>query len=117
MLLLIQERQGIVNFKEVKMMRFTKELVDELADKLLIGLSAEENQLVLEEFDAIDADMNLIHELADIKKVEPLTHPFMLEEVKLRADDEVLELKQEEVLQNAEVKNLTSVIVPKVVGE
>lgn len=98
-------------------MHFTKELVDELADRLLIGLSAEENKMVLEEFDEIDADMNLINEIADIEKVEPLTHPFCLEDVSLRSDDEVFELTQEEVLQNAEVKNLTSVIVPKVVGE
>ena len=36
---------------------FTKELVDSLADKLLIGLSEEENAMVLNEFDAIDANI------------------------------------------------------------
>ena len=33
------------------MSKFTKEMVDDYADKLLIGLTPEENQMVLEEFD------------------------------------------------------------------
>ena len=43
------------------MSKFTKELVDDLADKLLIGLSPEENAMVLNEFDAIDANIDLIN--------------------------------------------------------
>ena len=42
---------------------FTKELVDDLANKLLIGLSEEENAMVLNEFDAIDANIDLIKSL------------------------------------------------------
>ncbi|MCI8394677.1 MAG: Asp-tRNA(Asn)/Glu-tRNA(Gln) amidotransferase subunit GatC [Bacilli bacterium] len=99
------------------MEQFTKELVDDLANKLLIGLSEEENQMVLEEFDEIERNMNLILKIKDIEKVEPLTHPFTISEFTLRKDDEIEELSQEEVLQNAEQKNLTSVIVPKVVSE
>lgn len=98
-------------------MNFTKELIDDLANKLLIGLSEEENKMVLDEFEEIERNMNLINEIADICEIEPLTHPFPLDSVVLREDDEVSELSQEEVLQNAEDKNLTSIIVPKVVGE
>ena len=47
--------------------KFTKELVDDLADKLLIGLSDEENAMVLNEFDAIDANIDLINEIDGIK--------------------------------------------------
>ena len=39
--------------------KFTKEMVDDYADKLLIGLTKEENKMVLDEFDAIDANMKL----------------------------------------------------------
>jgi len=98
-------------------MNFTKELIDDLANKLLIGLSEEENKMVLDEFEEIERNMNLINEIADICKIEPLTHPFPLDSTILREDDEVSELSQEEVLQNAEDKNLTTIIVPKVVGE
>ena len=46
--------------------KFTKELVDDLADKLLIGLSSEENEMVLSEFDEIDANIDLINELIEL---------------------------------------------------
>ena len=36
------------------MSKFTKEMVDSYADKLLIGLSEEENKRVLDEFEEID---------------------------------------------------------------
>ena len=35
------------------MTKFTKEMVDSYADKLLIGLTDEENKMVLDEFDVI----------------------------------------------------------------
>ena len=47
--------------------KFTKELVDDLADKLLIGLSPEENEMVLSEFDEIDANIDLINEIESQK--------------------------------------------------
>jgi len=99
------------------MKQFTKELVDDLAAKLLIGLSEEENKMVLDEFDEIDRNMNLIREIADISKIEPMTHPFPLDSVVLRNDEEVAELSQEDVLKNAAEKNIAYVIVPKVVKE
>ena len=36
------------------MSKFTKELVDFYADRLLIGLTAEENKMVLEDFEEIE---------------------------------------------------------------
>ncbi|MCI8575437.1 MAG: Asp-tRNA(Asn)/Glu-tRNA(Gln) amidotransferase subunit GatC [Bacilli bacterium] len=101
------------------MSRFTKEMVNELADKLLFDLSEEENQMVLDEFEEIDRNMNKINKIADIEKVDVMTHPFEIEFSisDLREDDNIEELSQEDVLQNAGHKNLTSIIVPKVVGE
>ena len=45
-------------------MKFTKELVNSYADKLLIGLTEEENKMVLDEFETIDKDIqvNLPHQ-------------------------------------------------------
>lgn len=57
-------------------MVFTKEMVEEYADKLLIGLTEEENKLVLEEFSVIDKNISLINEIEDINKVVPMTHPI-----------------------------------------
>ena len=41
-------------------MKFTKEMVDNYADKLLIGLTEEENKMVLDEFEIIDKNIDLI---------------------------------------------------------
>ena len=95
---------------------FTKELVDDLADKLLIGLSAEENKMVLDEFEAIDANIDLINEIDGIKDAEPMTHCL---------DDFVYELREDEVEESADIEDLLSncdnengeeVVIPKVVG-
>ena len=42
--------------------KFTKEMVDDYADKLLIGLTDEENKMVLDEFAGIDKNIDLINE-------------------------------------------------------
>ena len=54
--------------------KFTKEMVDDYADKLLIGLTEEENQMVLDEFEIIDETINTINEIEGIENVEPMTH-------------------------------------------
>ena len=49
-------------------MKFTKETVDKLADLLMIGLTEEENKMVLDEFEIIDRDINKINEIEKISK-------------------------------------------------
>ena len=61
--------------------------------------------------------MKKIEKIENIQTILPMTHPFTLEDVVLRNDEDIEELTQEEVLSNAANKNLTSVIVPKVVSE
>ena len=56
------------------MSKFTKEMVNDYADKLLIGLTEEENQMVLDEFEIIDKNIDLINKIPGIEKVEPMTH-------------------------------------------
>ena len=48
------------------MKHFTKEMVDSYADKLLIGLTAEENKMVLDEFQEIDRNINIINEIPSL---------------------------------------------------
>ena len=43
---------------------------DKYADKLLIGLSEEENKQVLDEFDEIDRQIDLINEIDNIDDIE-----------------------------------------------
>ena len=50
-------------------MKFTKELVNSYADKLLIGLTEEENKMVLDEFETIDKDIQVINQIPNIADV------------------------------------------------
>ena len=98
------------------MKRFTKEMVDDYADKLLIGLTDMENKQVLDEFEEIDRDIDLINQIDSISLVEPMTHALDDFKCELR-DDVVLDsVPIEELLQNCDDNNGEEVIVPKVVG-
>ena len=98
------------------MSKFTKELVDDLADKLLIGLSPEENEMVLSEFDEIDANIDLINEIDGIDKVEPMTHCLDDFVYELREDVAVEGLPIEDILANSDDTEDREIVVPKVVG-
>lgn len=96
--------------------KFTKELVDDLADKLLIGLSPEENEMVLSEFDEIDANIDLINEIDGIETVEPMTHCLDDFVYELREDVAVEGLPIEDILANSDDTEDREIVVPKVVG-
>ena len=96
---------------------FTKEQVDIYADKLLIGLSDEENKMVLDEFEDIDSDIARITKIDGIENVEPMTHcldnfVYELREDEYTGDNEDIE----DLLANCDSYVDTEVKVPKVVG-
>ena len=99
------------------MTKFTKELVDSYADKLLIGLTEEENALVLDEFEIIDQKMELINKISDIKKVEPMTHA--LDDFNFTPRDDVGSPSPSitELLQNCDCYEDREVKIPKVVKD
>ena len=97
------------------MEKFTKEMVNDYADKLLIGLTEEENKMVLDEFDIIDADISKITLIENIDKVEPMTHTL---------DNFIYELREDVIEESTDIDDLLSncddyindeVRVPKVV--
>lgn len=98
------------------MSKFTKEMVDEYADKLLIGLTPEENKMVLDEFDIIDEQINIINDIPGIENVEPMTHALDDFEFELREDVVEDSIPIEELLQNCKDSTAREVQVPKVVG-
>lgn len=98
------------------MSKFTKELVDSLADKLLIGLSEEENEMVLSEFENIDASIDLINEIENISKIEPMTHTLDDFVYELREDVALDSVPVEDLLKNSDDTEGREIVVPKVVG-
>ncbi len=98
------------------MSKFTKEMVDDYADKLLIGLTDEENKMVLDEFEIIDQQIDLINKIPDIDKVEPMTHCLDDFVYELREDEPEESVAIDELLQNCDDYEGREVVVPKVVG-
>ena len=97
-------------------MKFSKEDIIKYADKLLMGLSDEEANTILSEFEVIDNNINQINEIDGLEKIEPSTSPFDLYYSTLREDEASLSIPCEELLSNCKDNVDREVRVPKVVG-
>ncbi|MBQ3021219.1 MAG: hypothetical protein IJD92_03240 [Bacilli bacterium] len=97
------------------MSKFTKEMINDYADKLLIGLTDEENQTVLDEFEAIEARMDLINEIDGLSSVEPMHYPYIIES-NPRSGDVIKNDSVEDLLKNSDKVSDREIEVPKVVG-
>lgn len=98
------------------MSKFTKEMVNDYAEKLLIGLTEEESNMVLEEFSIIDETINKINNIKGIEEIEPMTHCLDNFIYELREDVEEESIPIEDLLQNCDEHTENEVEVPKVVG-
>ena len=98
------------------MSKFTSEMVTDYANKLLIGLTDEENKMVLDEFDVIDKHIDLINKIPNIDKVEPMTH--CLDDFVYELDEDIIEpsLELNDILRNSDEVIEREISVPKVVG-
>ena len=99
------------------MAKFTREEVIDYADKLLIGLTDEEVEMVLSEFEVIDKNIDLINNIDNIKDVEPMTHCLDDFVYELREDVPEESIDIDDALSNCDQKLDREVKVPKVVGE
>lgn len=95
---------------------FTPEKVEKLADLLMIGLSEEEKDMVFKEFAIIDANINKINEIPNIKDVLPMTHALDNFEYVLRDDEVEASIDIKDLLANCDDTDGDEVSVPKVVG-
>jgi aspartyl/glutamyl-tRNA(Asn/Gln) amidotransferase C subunit len=98
------------------MNNFTSELVDDLAKKLLIGLSPEENQMVLDEFAIIDENLAKVANFEGLNEVEPMTHCLDDFTFELREDEIENSVPIEDLLRNSDQVLDREIEVPKVVG-
>lgn len=96
--------------------KFTKEMVDDYADKLLIGLTEEENKKVLEEFEQIDASIARINEIENISSVVPMTHALDNFVCDFREDIPEKSISKEDLFKNSDDSDGDTVIVPRMVG-
>ena len=71
--------------------------------------------MVLDEFEIIDSNIDIINEIPNIEKVEPMTHCLDNFEYELREDVKEESVPIEELLQNCDLYTDREVEVPKVV--
>ncbi len=94
-----------------------KEKLKDYANKLMFDMNDDEYTTLQEEFDIILKQMDLIGNIPNISKIEPMTFPFKLEEASLREDEVGDYLVVNEVLENAHHQVNDQVKVPRVVEE
>lgn len=99
------------------MSKFTREMVDSYAEKLLIGLTEEENRKVLEEFDIIDKKCDIVNSIPNISQIKPMTHCLDNFETILREDIAKQSISTEELLANCKNIKENEIELPKVVGK
>ena len=92
-----------------------KETLKMLANKLMFTMEDSEYDTLLEEFDIMIKQMNLIGNIDGIEDVEPMSYPFLLDDVVLREDEVIDELEIDEILQNSGSTLYNQVKLPKVV--
>ena len=92
-----------------------KETLKMLANKLMFTMEDSEYDTLLEEFDTMIKQMDLIGKIEGIEEVEPMSYPFPLEDVCLREDEVVDELEIDEILKNSGSNLYNQVKLAKVV--
>ena len=96
--------------------KFTKVMVKDYANKLLIGLTEEETNMVLEEFIIIDEHINKINDIKGLENTEPMTHCLDRYITELRDDTPEETQDINDILSNCDLHNDREVKLPKVVG-
>ena len=95
--------------------RMDKETLMMLANKLMFTMDDSEYDTLLDEFDTIIKQMDLIGKIDGIDMVEPMIYPFPLTDVVLREDEVKDELEIDDILVNSGSKLYNQVRLPKVV--
>ncbi|MCQ2815183.1 MAG: Asp-tRNA(Asn)/Glu-tRNA(Gln) amidotransferase subunit GatC [Bacilli bacterium] len=94
----------------------TKEILKESANKLMFDMSDEQYSALLEEFDTITKQMELISEIPNVDEITPMVFPFDVTNDYLREDVAQESLKRDDALKNAKDVVDGQIRLPKVVG-
>lgn len=94
---------------------FSKEKINDYADKLLIGLSENETDTLLREFDIIDKNMQKINLIDGLDNATPLSFPYEITVDSLRDDNEERHILVEDALKNCDNFIDREVEIPRVV--
>ena len=98
------------------MMDLNKEKLKKYARNLEFDMKDEEYDTLLNEFKILFKQMDLLGNIKDIDKYEPMDYPFVLKDSYLREDKVTMNLNRKEALSNAHEVKDNCVKSPKVVA-
>ena len=82
----------------------------------MIGLTDEEKDMIVSEFDIIDESLQAVEQIANIKDVEPMTHTLDDFVYEMREDVASEPVPIDDLLKNSDDEDGACIVVPKVVG-
>ena len=97
------------------MKNINKETLKTAANKLMFDMSEEQYNHLLNEFDVIVSQMNLIGKIKGVDNATPMTFPFDVTSTKLREDVATTPLERDVALKNAKDVVDGQIRLPRVV--
>lgn len=97
------------------MKNINKETLKMAANKLMFDMSEEQYNHLLNEFDVIVSQMNLIGKIEGVDNATPMTFPFDVTSTKLREDVATTPLDRDVALKNAKDVVDGQIRLPRVV--
>lgn len=97
------------------MKNINKETLKMAANKLMFDMSEEQYNHLLNEFDVIVSQMNLIGKIEGVDNATPMTFPFDVTSTKLREDVATTPLERDVALRNAKDVVDGQIRLPRVV--
>ncbi|MCR4879657.1 MAG: aspartyl/glutamyl-tRNA amidotransferase subunit C [Bacilli bacterium] len=98
------------------MKTINKEVLKDTASRLMFDMKEEEYDTLLNEFDVIIKQMELIGQIKGVDEAEAMTFPFDVSNRYLREDVAITPLDKSEALKNAKDVVDNQIRLPKVVG-
>ena len=98
------------------MKNVNKELLSQAAKSLMFEMNDKELDTLVEEFNVILKQMELIGKIKGVDEASPMTFPFDVTNSVLREDEPTAPLSQDDALKNASDVVDGQIRLPKVVG-
>ena len=98
------------------MKKISKTTLHEIASTLMFDMEDAQYDTLIDEFDVVLKQMDLISQIPGVDEVEPMTFPFEVTVSYLREDEATTPTSREEALKNAKEVVDGQIRLPKVVG-
>ena len=98
------------------MIKVTKETINDCARNLMFELAPGQDELILEDFASVLAQIDFLKSIPGVDKAEPMTFPYREHQRWMREDKPEKPLSSKVALGNSKTRLGNQVKLPKVVG-